>query len=374
MRIHRQRALQQPDRGLAGKDLLGAFSVAGRHNDFGEYLRDLFGQGDADGPVRRDNPAESGHRIACVRLAMSIGNVAADGQAAWVRVLDDGHAWLVEITHGAPGRLRVGVVVERHRLAVQLPGTREPRPAVIRHIQRGPLVGVLAVAQDLRPPPDRRYRVRPARLAGDLIGRQNTGEPRRDRDVVRGGVREGAGGKPAPRRELETTSPDRGDQLRIVRRGDDHGHGVMVLRRGANHRRPADIDLFDRLVLGCAARDRFPERIEVRHNEVERLNVEFRERLGVLDVAQISEEAGMHAWMQCLDPSAEDLGETGEGAYGRHSQAMASEHLCGGSGGDDLHPGIGERVREVRQAGLVVDADQNTVDGTPAGGDQRPAG
>ncbi len=216
---------------------------------------------------------------------MSLGDITADRQAAGIRVLDNSHAWLVEVARSAPGRLGISIIIERHRLAVQLAGAREPGSAVIRHVQRGPLVGVLAVAQDLLPSPYRGDRFRPARLACDLIRREDTGEPRRNRDVICGGVREGARGKATPRIELEATGPDRGDELRVVRRRDDNGHGRMVLRRGPNHRRPADVDLFDRLVLGRAAGDRLPEGIEVRHDEVERLDVEFRERLGVLHIA-----------------------------------------------------------------------------------------
>ncbi len=216
---------------------------------------------------------------------MSLGDIAADRQATGIRVLDDGHAWPVEVAHSAPSRLGVGVVVERHRLTVQLPGARKPGRAVIRHVQRGPLVGVLPVAQDLLPSPYRGDRFRPTRLACDLIRREDPGEPRRNRDVICGGVRESARGKATPRIELEAAGPDRGDELGVVRRRDDNGHRRMVLRRGTNHRRPADVDLFDRLVLGCTAGDRLPEGIEVRHDEVERLDVEFRERLGVLDVA-----------------------------------------------------------------------------------------
>ena len=44
----------------------------------------------------------------------------------------------------------------------------------------------------------------------------------------------------------------------------------VVLRRGADHRRPADVDVLDALVVGLAGRDRRLERVEVDHEEVDR--------------------------------------------------------------------------------------------------------
>src|SRR2546430_11727917 len=57
-----------------------------------------------------------------------------------------------------------------------------------------------------------------------------------------GGMGEGLGGEARARGKL--TPPlvrvELGEQQRIVRRIDDDQHRFMVLRRGAQHRRPAD--------------------------------------------------------------------------------------------------------------------------------------
>jgi hypothetical protein len=46
-----------------------------------------------------------------MRLAMGLGNVGADGNAAWVRVLDDRYGRLVEIAGGPPRGVGIDVVV-----------------------------------------------------------------------------------------------------------------------------------------------------------------------------------------------------------------------------------------------------------------------
>ena len=63
-----------------------------------------------------------------------------------------------------------------------------------------------------------------------------------------------------------------------VRRGDDRDRGV-VLGRGADHRRAADVDLLDALVGARAGRHGLRERVEVGDHQVERLDAEVGELL-----------------------------------------------------------------------------------------------
>src|SRR5256886_17217142 len=70
-----------------------------------------------------------------------------------------------------------------------------------------------------------------------------------------GGMGEGLGGEARARGKL--TPPlvrvELGEQQRIVRRIDDDQHRFMVLRRGAQHRRPADVDVLRRRRSGSRA-------------------------------------------------------------------------------------------------------------------------
>ena len=126
-------------------DRLGG--VGRRHDHLGEDLRDLLGQLGGDLLVDRDHPAERGHRVTGVRLAVRLGHVRADRDAARVGVLDDRHARLGEVVGAAPGGVRVDVVVVGHLLAVQLLGLGQAGRRGRVDVERGLLVRVLAVAQ-----------------------------------------------------------------------------------------------------------------------------------------------------------------------------------------------------------------------------------
>ncbi len=103
-------------------------SKAGAHDHLGEDVGELRGHRRRDGPVRRDHTAVGADRIARVRLAVRLGDVRADRDAARVGVLDDRDARLVEVVGGAARRLGVDVVVVAHLLAGQLLGLRQPAP------------------------------------------------------------------------------------------------------------------------------------------------------------------------------------------------------------------------------------------------------
>ena len=123
-----RRALEDPDVLLRLQDLERAVLVAGRDDDLGEDLGDLLGHLDRHRQVRRDDAAERRHRVARVRLAVGVGDVGADRDAARVGVLDDRDGRLVEVVRRTPGGVGVDVVVVGHLLAVQLLGLREPGP------------------------------------------------------------------------------------------------------------------------------------------------------------------------------------------------------------------------------------------------------
>ena len=79
-------------------------------------------------------------------------------------------------------------------------------------------------------------------------------------------------------------------------------------------------------------------------------------------LAGVGEDAGVHAWVQGLHTPLEDLGETGELFHLDDGHAGISDLLGGRAGGDNLHPGGVQALRELLQAGLVVHADQGAAD------------
>ena len=121
-------ALQHADVLLLGEGLEGAVLVVGRDDDLGEDLRDLLRHLLGHRAVDGDHSAERGQRVAGVRLAVRLGDVRADRDAARVGVLDDRDARLGVVVRGTAGGVRVRVVVVRHLLAVQLLGLGEAAP------------------------------------------------------------------------------------------------------------------------------------------------------------------------------------------------------------------------------------------------------
>ncbi len=171
----------------------------------------------------------------------------------------------------------------------------------------GALVRVLAVGQvgDL--------------LVGAHVQRREVlgllGEPLRDRGVVARGVGERLGGERLARRRGQRAAGH--PQLvehRVVGLGarDDRGEGV-VLGRGADHRRAADVDVLDDLRLTDAApRHGRLERIEVDAHEVDLLDVVLGQRRDVLGIGAHGQQARVQARMQRLDAAVHHLRKPGE--------------------------------------------------------------
>ena len=105
-----------------------------------------------------------------------------------------------------------------------------------------------------------------------------------------------------------------GGQDGVVARGrrHDRDRGV-VLGRGADHRRPADVDLLDQLVEREAGLARgLRERIQVDDDELERCDPGRGEGLAVVRAPAVGEEAGVDPRMERLHAAVEHLGEAGD--------------------------------------------------------------
>ena len=102
-------------------------SKDGGDDHLGEHAFQLCGHRRRDGTVGGDHAAVGRHRIARVGLRVRHRDIRTDRDATRVGVLDDRHAGLVEVVGRPIGRVAVEVVVEAHRLAVQLLGLCDPR-------------------------------------------------------------------------------------------------------------------------------------------------------------------------------------------------------------------------------------------------------
>ena len=143
--------------------------------------------------------------------------------------------------------------------------------------------------------------------------------------------------------------------LGVAHRGDVR----EVLRRRAQHRRPADVDHLDGVLHARSVlRDDRAERIEVDADEVERLDLLLVERLEVVGAVASREDAAVDARVQRLHASAEQLGRVRHVLDARDVHAVLLEERGRPAAGDDLEAELLEPARELGQAGLVVNGDQ----------------
>ena len=221
-------------------------------------------------------------------------------------MLDHDDGGLAELGDALVGRLGVVDVVVAELLALHLARGGDARPLAAVGIERRLLVRVLAVAQHLH-----------------ALGRERQplgeglalllGEPGGDRRIVGRGAGIGLGRELAAQRQRRRALVARQSRRApLVVAGIDHDrHEVMVLGRGADQRRPADVDVLDGGREVGAARHRRLERVEVHHDQVDRRDLVVGHRLGVAGVGAAGEDAAMDRGLQRLHPAVHDLGEAG---------------------------------------------------------------
>ena len=153
-------------------------------------------------------------------------------------------------------------------------------------------------------------------------------------------------------------------QDRVVGLRLDHDRGeVEVLRRRADHRRPADVDVLDHLgLVDPAAGGRLLERVEVHAHEVDELDLVLLRGDHVGRVVAAGEQAGVELRVQRLDPPAHDLGEAREVVDRADLEPGRLERLGGAAGGDDLDAELGEALGEVDDPRLVGHGEHRAAD------------
>ena len=217
-------------------------------------------------------------------------------------------------------------------------------------------------------------RVLAVREVGDLLVRVHhhrrevvllLGEPAGDRGVVARGVRERLGRQRLARAERQLPL----GVLELLQHGVVHlgpGHDRRereVLRRRADHRRPADVDVLDHLVLGRTAAGGGPlERVEVHAHEVDELDALLLGGEHVVGVVAQREQPGVELRVQRLDAAAHDLGEAGEVLDRTHLEARLRELAGGAAGRDQLDAELRQPAGEIGDPPLVGHRQQRAPD------------
>ena len=272
-------------------------------------------------------------------------------------------------THGSAksyaarrSRVRVYVVVVGHGLAVELLGGGDACLLSWPDVQGGALVRVLAVAEHVGAPPQgpRHLQGQPPSRAtspGAYAGR----EPGRDRDVVGGGVHDERLGGARWRRwsSVKPPSASAASTSAYLEGSMTTATEPWFLAAAWTIEGSADVDLLHALLRRGAGRHRGLERVQVRDQQLERLDAEPDQLSHVLAVAHVGEQACVHPGVQRLDPAVEALGEAGQLHPGRDRHPSGRDPGRRVAGGDDpRQPSRVQPGRQVLQPGLVVDADQ----------------
>ena len=260
-----------------------------------------------------------------------------------------------KVPHQTPRTGGISEVVVRNLLALELPRAGETGRR-FRPGQNPPLMRVLTVAQlDLG---CTQKRLGDCRRCAALSLAHQPGQVGDDRRVVGGGVaidleREAAAGLKTHSGRLQL-----GKNSRVVRGIHDNRHPGVVLGRGAKQARPTDVDLLDRLLQGdSCARHGLAKGIEVDHHQIDPGNFEFGE-LSLMLVGGGREDPGKDLRVECLDPSVENLRETGEVADLDHLAPRRRQRLGGSSRRHDLPPELLQGGAQPVEAGLVRNRNQ----------------
>ena len=101
-----------------------------------------------------------------------------------------------------------------------------------------------------------------------------------------------------------------GENLFVVRRVYHDYHVLIVLRRRAQHRRSADVDILHRFGKVRAAHNRLLERIKIDDNHVYRVHAQFFQLRHMIQVASHGEQPCVNVRVERLYSAVKTLGKT----------------------------------------------------------------
>ena len=138
----------------------------------------------------------------------------------------------------------------------------------------------------------------------------------------------------------------RSDLIIISRISHDRYAGV-VLRRTAQHRRPANVDVLNRFLQGDARLCHgLLKRIKIHHDQIDRLNAVLAHRRFVCRVPPKVEEPAVNFRMQRFHPAIEHFRKTGVRAKIGYREARLTQRLPGAAGGNQFHAGFSQLFRK----------------------------
>ncbi len=339
---------QQPEVFLAGDDADRLGRRGGRDDHLGEHA-DYFGRRRRiDLAVERHDAAKGTHRIGAEGEPVGGRKVIGEGEAARIGVLDDGDGSPVgrKLRHQLERRIGIVEVVVGEALALQLRGGGDTGPRVAGLVERRPLMRVLAVAHHLGK--------RPGKAAiGQVIIVERFGKPARDHRIIGRGTGIGLCRELLPHPVGHAAGANSLEHRGVVGGVDHHRDISVVLRRGADHRRAADVDVLDHRVVVGARGDGLLEWVEVGDQQIDLADAVRIEGGAVVSLVANREEAAMDFRVQCLDAAIHHLGEAGELGNVLHRGAGRGDQRPRTAGRDELDAEIGKPLGELGETSLV---------------------
>jgi hypothetical protein len=181
----------------------------------------------------------------------------------------------------------------------------------------------------------------------------------RNHRVVACGMRVDLGREPPPRFLAEPFAAQPLADLGVVGRITDDRDVGVVLRCRTQHRRPADIDLLDRLgQRDIGLGDRSRKRVEVDDHEVDVADAMLLHRAHVLGEIAPTEQAAVHERVQRLDAPIEHLGEARVLGHVLHLEPSLAQRARRAPRRKQAKAALGDHLGEVHETGLVRDRQQ----------------
>ena len=209
-------------------------------------------------------------------------------------MLDDHAGGRLEGADALPSGIAVGNVVVGKLLALKLLiAGKKTRSNRCFAIEGGSLMGIFPVAHVLNFFP---LAGKNLREASALIVFIKTREIVRDHAVVAGSMSEDLLGERKARGSRDGAfCLDFSSHGRVVGRIDDHGNGLVILGRSADHRRTANVDIFDRILKRAVGLgDRLLERIKIHADDIDRINAVCLKRSHVFSNRAACQNAGVN--------------------------------------------------------------------------------
>lgn len=136
----------------------------------------------------------------------------------------------------------------------------------------------------------------------------------------------------------------------------------MVLRGGANHRGPPDIDILDHFIAFRTFGHGLLEGIEIDDDEIDRTNGVIGHRLRMFRIVTNGQQPTMDHRVQRLDPAIHHFGKTGEIRHVFHGKPGIPQRLGRAAGGYQFHAQPRQALPQFNQAALVGHRKQCPLD------------